>query len=318
MFPSFFTYFGDYEAIFSNTDSVDRTITSNNVPINNSGTTKYVYFSGIGSTTDITITIVDENDEYLYNYIVEAYSYDLPTDTYTLIQSETTNALGKVLMKLDVTTGQYMFKVKNTFGILVYTEPKQTLTETSYTFRCILSSIPPSVYLKLTSELPYHFETEQRTLNFTLGWDDSVTLLIDSINLTIVRVNGSGNNTVIYSAVSTADSGILYGNASGSGNWMGYVYVVSSSDGKTYLLESKALEYRDEYDMFGHETLLMCLLFIGTMTFIGLALSPEASLIFTLFGMIIFYWIGFIFISLSGLVSLVIAGLIILLRLKRY
>jgi hypothetical protein len=99
---------------------------------------------------------------------------------------------------------------------------------------------------------------------------------------------------------------------------MGYVYVVSSSDGKTYLLESKALEYRDEYDMFGHETLLMCLLFIGTMTFIGLALSPEASLIFTLFGMIIFYWIGFIFISLSGLVSLVIAGLIILLRLKRY
>jgi len=315
IYPSWAYLNTNYEIKFSETDFDDRNYFAVNDELGPTHENVTIYMTLSSLTTEITITVVDEDDEELADYYVEAYKYSLGTDDYTLIDTKVTSGVGKCLFNLDVSSDEYLFKVKNPGGTLVYTEPKSLLTDTAYTFRVVLGTTPESITIKL-QDLDYTLAIDKLLNNFSLIWDDSTTELIDGINLTILKVNTTGN-AILYSELSTSDSGLISYNVSGSGVYIANAYAVSSSDGESYFLGSVSLDIREEWDIFGTDALLMSFFFIFTMAFVGIAISAEMSLVFTILGMIIFYLMGFIQVTASGLISIIISAVIILVRLKK-
>lgn len=306
----------NYIASFTATDYDQRDYIINNGRLSAIYQNISVVLSKSSDTTAITVNVVDENDNELVGYTVEAQLYSLSENNYTLIDSKETNSDGKVVFNLDVDSGQYLFYVKNTTGTTVYTEPKQTLTETTYTFRVILGTGIESILLKLQN-LDYTLTADRDKNNFTLTWDDSVTNLIDSMNLTILKHNATSTNQ-IYSFLSTSDNSILWYNVSEIGySYIAYAYAVSSDDGEQHLLDTTSIDIKAAYDIFGTDSLVMSLIFIVTMAFIGLTIGGETALILTCVGMILFFMMGFIEVALIGIINVIISLLLIAYRLKR-
>lgn len=312
--PSWVNYSSDFEIKFSATNYDDRYYRGNDVLLNNSWQNITIYMTNSTLSTQITITTVDENDNELVGYTVEAYKYDLGTNNYTLMDSRETNSEGKAIFNLDVSSDEYMFQVKNPNGVLVHTEPKSLLTETAYTLRVVLGAIPESILIKLQN-LDYNLSVDRTHNNFTLIWDDGSSIIND-INLTVVRTNTTAKD-YLYSIISTADSGTLNYNVSGNGIYVAYAYVTSTDDGITYLLDTVTLDIREEWDIFGTDSLIMALLFVGTMFFVGLAIGPEVAIILTILGMFLFFVLGFIAVGLSGLISICISWAIIAMEIKK-
>lgn len=317
--PEWGEFHSDYEIIFSAAEYDNRHYIVANGLLDNSFSNFTIYMDSSADTTAITVTAVDENDNKLGNYFIEVYRYDLGTDSYDLIDTQETNSEGTVVFNLDVSTNQYLFQVKNPSGTLIHTEPKQKLTVTSYTLRIILGTSPESILIKL-QQLDYTLSADKTNDNFSLIWDDTITELIDSINLAVYRLNNTGNKTLISSQVSSSASSVLDFNVSGSGVYVAYAYVVATEDGLTYLLDTKSLDIREEWDVFGVDALFSFFLFIGTMFFIGLSSSVaagEIALATLILGTVVAYILGFIAVTLSGVMSIIITIIFIMVRLKR-
>jgi len=267
------------------------------------------------STTAITTTVADGSDQALPSYIVEVYLYDLSNNSYQFRDSKTTNSDGEAVFNLDVSLGQYLFYVKNSEGTIVYTEPKQTLTKTSYPFTVILGESEESILLKVKN-LDYTFELDYDLENFTLTWDDSMSNLVDFVNLTIRKSNVTGDITV-YSTVTSANEGLLYYNLSADGNYIGLFYTVATENTETYLIKSLSITIDNVFPDLGTDGLIFTFLFVGVLTFVALTISPEVSLIITVAALFLSWMIGlFTLVGVGGLINLLIAVVLIAVRLR--
>ena len=318
IYPSWGSFNTNYETEFSATGYNDASSIVNGGKLDSGQENISVYMTPTGDTTAITVTAVDELDNKLIGYIIEVYKYELATGNYTLVDTETTNGVGVVVFNLDVSTLQYQFRVKNPSGTLVHTEPKQKLTSTSYTLRVLLGTTPQYVSLQL-QDLDWTFTIDRNNGTFVLIWDDTNNL-INFANLTIMDINTTGKRS-IYSAISTSNASMLSYNVSinrsQSKNFIGYFYVEATKDSQTYLLDTITFDFRKEWEVFGTDALIMAFLFIGTMMFIGISISPEGSIILTIVGMIGFWAMGFIEVSLTGLIPLVVVLIFIITRVKK-
>lgn len=317
IFPEWASINSDYEVKFTSTGYANRNYFVEDGELNNTLTHITLYTSTTGIATEITITVVDENDNELSGYIVEAHRYDLGTNSYVLIDTKETSSVGVGVFNLDVSTDEYQFRIKNAAGTTVYTEPKQLLTETAYTFRVVLGTTPESTLIGLQN-LDFSLYADKNTNTFTLTWDDSETNLIQSMNFTVVMVNTSAN-VFLDSTTSTANADTLTYNYSQSGIYIAYAFANATNDNKMYLLKTATLDIREEWDLFGTDALVMTLLFVGTICFLGFATErgPEIGIVLSIFGMIIFYALGFVKLGLAGLISLIVAFIILLIQVKR-
>jgi len=303
-----------YTLLYSGYGDTNSRIRSNDT-LNN--ITEYVTLYISTSGDDISINVVDESDDALSGLNVEAWMYSVVDNNYTLIAEEETDPDGLAIMRL-YTAGEdkYQFRIYDGSDLL-YTSSTFKIWETSYTFRIVRGIIPNSTLIALQS-LNYNLAIDKTNDNFTLTWDDTETGLISAINLTVVMINAT-NETRLSSQISNDVSGTLFYTVSDNGTYIAYVYATSSGDGLVYFLKSISHRIAEEWDLFGTDVMIMTLLFIGTMAFIGLAHSRggELSLILTIFGMVVFWIMGFIQVALSGVVSIAIAALIILVRLQK-
>lgn len=317
IYPSYAQLNTNYEFEFTATGYDKRDYIKNGEELSDTLQNITILMTTTGNTTAVTLTVVDEDDSELVGYSVEAWKYDLGTNNYSLIDTKTTNSDGECVFNLYVTGTEYMFRIYNTVGTLVHTEPKMELTGTEYTIRIILGTTPQSTIIKLRN-LDYTLAIDSTTRNFTLEWDDSTTELIDSIKLKVIQTNAT-NDIVLYEQSSTDDASTLYYNVSSgaSGIFIGYASAIASSDGGEYPLDSVSYDYREEWDVFGVEALIMAFMFIGTMMFVGIAISAEATIILTMLGMITFYWLGFIHVALTGAVPIIVAAIVIVVRISR-
>jgi hypothetical protein len=317
MYPSF-AYLGtNYEAQFTATNYDLKNYNAINSDLNSSMQTIALQMVNSSESTAITFTIVDENDQELQNYIVKVYKYNLGTDTYEFIESKTTNSDGEVLFNLDVTDKEYSLEVYDPDGILRHTEPKQEFTSTTYTIRVVLGTTPESILLKIQNNLLYNFDTDRSARNFTLSWEDPIDV-ITNISMIVKRVNATGE-TILSHLNSSADIGDFDYNFSihDYGTFIASIYAISSDDGVRYFIESKTLDYKEAWDVFGLEALLMAFLFVGTMAFIAAAGGIIPAIILTSIGMLFAWFMGFYQLELASLIGIITVAIIIIVRVVR-
>ena len=313
IWPAWANFYTNYNLLYEGYGDTNRRIRTGDSLDN---ITDYVtlYISTTGE--DISINVVNENDDPIEDLNIEAWIYSVTDANYTLVSEEETDPDGLAVMRL-YTEGEDEYKFLVYDGTtLLYTSSTFKIYKNSYTFRIVVGTIPNSTLIALQN-LDYSLTADKVGENFTLTWNDVPTSLITGINLTVVKSNAT-NYTRLNSQSSLASSGTLQYNVTGGyGTYIAYAYMTSSGDGEIYLLDSVSLDLREEWDIFGTDALLMSFFFIGTMIFTGLAFSGEIALIATIFGMIVFFALGFIQVGLTGVVSIIISAIIILVRLKK-
>lgn len=312
-----YPYFGNYTTAITislNKDNYSsREYNFEEVVLNNVTQYETLYMLKTINVTLIDVTLVDEYDETISGYYVYAYRYNVGNNSFTLVQSEISDVDGMVEFSLDIESDQYKFEVYNPSGRLVYTRTRSKLIETSYTFRITLGTVTEHTIPDL-EDLVYELSLNRGTRNWTLTWSEA-TDLIYNITLEVTKQNTTGAFQY-YNQTSTVGGGTLTYTLNSSnainGTYVGSVYVYSKGDGQKYYIDGKDLVIKEEWDVFGTETLIMALLFVGTLTLIGISFSAESGLLALAFGMFLFVVLGFIKLGAGALVGLVAVIIIII------
>tara|TARA_R110000824_G_scaffold7405_7_gene33233 strand:- start:841 stop:3873 length:3033 start_codon:yes stop_codon:yes gene_type:complete len=84
--------------------------------------------------TDITFHIIDDSDNNLEGVTVEAYRYRISTDEDVLVETEATDAEGKVILNLASGTTFYSFKIYDSEGVLSISTARFKLFSTEYEY----------------------------------------------------------------------------------------------------------------------------------------------------------------------------------------
>jgi hypothetical protein len=319
VYPPFANYGTDYDTLFTHANYEDKGYNALDSYLNSSTQQINIFMINSTSTTDITVTIVDENDIELVGYLVEVYRYNLGGDNYTLMDSEYSDSSGKVKYSLDVSTYEYKFEVKDSDGELLHEEPKQKLIDTEYTLRVYINAIPGIVYPDIY-DLDITLNADRINKDFNLSWSD-INSAASSINLTVIKSNGTSNISIVYTASSTSNSGslsyhITETTTNVSVTYVANVYVVAVEDNSSHFLFSRSIDFKKEWDIFGEESLFATFMFVGTMIFVGAFVGAQAAILLTLFGMFGLWLLGFYMASLSGLIALALALIILFVRVK--
>ena len=315
LYPSWATVHSNIEVELTATNYGLREFIKSGYELRANFTNITVYMTPTTNITEITYTIVNEDDSELVGYSVEAWRYNLATNDYTLIDTRTTDSDGAVVFNLDIVNKEYRINIYNGAGTLVHTEPKQLLTLTSYTIRVFLTTPPTNVLLRLKN-LDFTLKANRTNNNFSLVYDDSATGLISFANFTVFKQNAT-NITLLYSASSAATSGTMWYNVSNNGHYFATFIVRSTDDGNLYTLDTKTLDLREEYTVFGDESLFMAWFFIGTLAFTGVFMGAEICLILTIVGLVVFWKLGFIILSLASLMGVVASAILLLIKVSR-
>jgi hypothetical protein len=281
-----------------------------------------IYLTNSSLSTEVVIILVDENDEELSGYAVEAYKYTLGTDSYELVGGEVSGSNGKVAFDLDVSTYEYRFIVKQPNGSIIHTEPRQKLLDTEYTFRILLGTSTEFVQSDLY-QLDITLSADRPNKNFTLTWS-GISGLAKQIRLEVTKQNYSTLNvtTTLSNQSSTSTSGLLFYNITDdtvnqSITYTASVYVTAIADNIEYYIDSKTIDYLKEWDIFGDESLFGAFFLVGTLIFIGVAMSATAAIILGGMGMVISLYMGLYMVSFSALIGLITGLFILLARMKR-
>lgn len=320
IFPWFANYTTDYDTLFSRTNYEDTHYIIADGTLNSTTSIIPIYLVNSTLTTDIKVEIVDENDDPLQSYIVEAHRYNLATDDYTLIVSQYTDSDGKVLLSLDVSTYEYRFIIKNPNGVVVKTVAKQKLIDTEYKYQIIIGTTPDVIILNLYS-LNVNLEADRITKDFNLSWSE-INYAANSIRLEILRANSTNGTRRIYNQTSTTNTGKMSYHVTENTNnvsvtFIANVWLNSSTDNKEYFIESETMDFRKEWTVFGtKESVMISFILIGTLIFMGLAVGAETAIILAIIGFVISSLTGLLIISLSSLFGLLLSFIILLIKMR--
>lgn len=267
--------------------------------------------------TSVTFSVVDQEDEEVSNAYIKIFMYDVGEDTYKQTEQLQTDNDGEAVGNIILNDVWYKFQVEYG-GVIVYTEPQRKITSTSVEFRI---PVDPLVIHNIVGlyNLDITLTVDKNPRQWEVTWS-GITDTLDEIGLEIYKVNTT-TNTLIDSFTSSANSGSHnYSLASvwnTSGTYVGNVYGVYTVTGDRYIIDSKSVDIREEYDMFGTDALIMSFLFVGTMACIGIAVDASFGLLLTILGMVLFWVLGFYEVLLTGLIGLIINMVIVMVRLKR-
>lgn len=320
MFPYYGKFYSDYDTLFSHANYDDTHYIVGDGPLNSTTKNVNVYMVNSSLATGITVKVIDQSGTALPGYITEAHRYNIATNDYTLITTQYSDSNGEAKFYLDVTTYEYRFTVKNSGGETVYVEPKQKLISTSYTFSIPIGDSPDIIEFAL-NKLNYELTANKATKTFSLNWNE-ISYLASRINLTVYMGNSTDGSTTISNQYSNLNTGsltyIITDNTTlKSVTYTAVVKITALEDGKDYYVDTVTIDFKKAWEVFGTEALLMTFIFVGTMIFIGLAVSPILALVAAIFSMVILWWLGFYVVSATALISVIILLIVIIARLNR-
>lgn len=289
----------------------------NNKKINTTLQTIQIYFLNLTTSTEVTITVLDNFYEPVLDYLVEAHRYNLVGNNFTLVGTEETDSNGQVEFDLNVDDYEYKFIVKDTDGIQVYESATMKLFSAEYTFR-LPASTSDTLPEQIISALTYTLNYNSTTRNVSLTWSDLTGIAsrhyLEAYNHTTNTSNPLSVQT------STASSGAMsYIVPNASGYYTVNYYIDYSNNSKKYYVDGEMIDIRDEWDVFGTETLILALLYIGVLAFVGITIRAEVGIFLSVVGLIAMYIFGMINLGtgLVGLMGMVVTGLVLIFRLYR-
>jgi hypothetical protein len=318
IYPSTQNLTADIQFAFTAGSYIDENYIKSSIPINTTNhLTQNIYFTDITSSTAITITLYDSTSNLIPGYNIEAWKYDLALNDYTLMDTQRTDQNGQVVMYLVTGNNEYVFKVKDTSGALVYTSVKMKLYTTSYTFRLSSTSeLGPTLFKLSQFGCPLLFTNSTSLVtavyNDIGGLGSAYYLKLYTSNIT--------NSTLIGSTSSTFTATTLSLNVPMTPNFYTAIFYIDyKADSLNHAICSISIDRRTDAQTLGlTETLLMSAIFIGTLALIGITIGAEIALILLLVGFVALMAMGLLtFGATYGIGGLVVVIFVFIYKLYK-
>ena len=278
-----------------------------------------LYMQNDTVSSEISVEVVNEDDQAIEGVIVELYEYDLGTDSYTFIGSATSDENGECKLYGDL--DEYLeFRVLDEDGELIYTRSKSRLADAEVVLQ-IITRASTNLYHLDIHNLNVTLSKDKTNKYFNLSWGN-INLYTNRIFMIVSYQNFTSNETKLFDDNSTLGDGIMSyviteDTIDRSVTYVCSIYVNHTETGELYYVTSSTLDFRKEWDVFGEESLFMSFIFVGTMCLIGIYASVTAGILLTIVGMIIMFSLGFWEVGLSGFIGLVVVLLVFFVKVRR-
>lgn len=193
------------------------------------------------STTNVTLTVIDENAKVVQSALVRVLKYDLTTNSYIERETKYTNYAGQILTGVELNTEFYKFIVEYPTGTVVLTTQPAYILSTTLTLQIDTGALGSNLddYLNIDSQLTFNSATN----NFRVDYSNSQNLLgnvciyayrTDLQNKTLSNYSCSTDGTQSGSILVT-----VY-NQSGREYQAQLFYIL---DGESYYVSSKSVSF---------------------------------------------------------------------------
>ena len=308
LYPSFASLTTDIDMQYGAAGYDTRDYITDGLAINNVTQTILLYLLSAGASTEITIHVIDGSDTDLEGVLVEAYRYDVDTDSDILVETETTDNSGNVVLDLQTGSVYYSFKFY-IGGDLELATNRFKLFATEYEY--VLSKEGTSKlaeWLSLNNNINRALTYNNDTQLVLFDWDYPADLSLVSQICMNVTGNGSTWNSNCSSAI---DSSFQYTLESHNITYTATAYVYTDT-GNGFVLDVLGIDLRTTAKIFGRDVgVVLALLILLSISLIGLV-NKNVAIVSSLLGLIIVYLFGLISFSLAVLVGIISLGVIVL------
>lgn len=296
----------DYQLLATSTTS--RSYNNNSFLVDN--VTDKVNLLILSNPTDITIHVINNEDDDLANVLIEAYKYDVATSSDTLVESQYTDSAGNAIFGLKLGTTRYSFRFYQD-GVLKLNTTRFKLFATSYEYvidDTEISRIADWLILDNGMDWDLTYTNATKRINFT--WQDSTYNLAGKYCL-----NVTDYNKTYYSACSIYNtSSLAYTITTLNVSYIAEAYVISSQ-GNRFTLEFLGIDTREGWRNLGTNiSIILSLIIFLTIGMLGLVnknlavvMSGAALLMLYMFGVMPLSWVGLVgVLSLAAIILVVI------------
>jgi len=285
-----------------------------NTSLDNNTQDVNLYFQN--SSSEITYTVTDLNDNPVENVYIHVLAYDLPTNTFSTIEIVNTDDLGLAVGQLAL--GQwYKFLLYYNNVLELETVPSVVNTN-ARTFRLSLGSNyledNYDVYNGIAHTLTYDNST--RIFDFTYAHGSGTP--IDAC-LKVERLNVMGDTVLSTNCPGSTPSGTIFytltENVTGN-TYLATSYIQFGTNSTIFVLDTLSHTYHEVYKEFGLSGIFMLFLLSIVLVMVGVW-SPAVSVLLLIIAIIVSIVMNIFYLSWGAIISLVIIGLITMYRLSR-
>tara|TARA_R100000808_G_scaffold3929_1_gene13367 strand:+ start:6076 stop:9228 length:3153 start_codon:yes stop_codon:yes gene_type:complete len=257
--------------------------------------------------TDITFHIIDDGDNNLQGVTVEAYRYRISTDTDVLVETESTDAEGKVILNLASGTTFYSFKIYDTNGTLQISTARFKLFSTEYEYIIQTGRANPlasrlTLFANLEDSLTYDPVTQliNYTYNYTGGSPEQWCFTL------------TGNGTQwSYQCLNTSSGQFNYTITEGNITYLATVEAIT--EGEPTVVNQLPVNTNTQLKdlLGGTNTLFIALIIFLVVSLLGLV-NANLAIVLSLISVIIMSLFNLIPLSWTWLVGTIVLGLAML------
>jgi hypothetical protein len=242
---------------------------------------------GSANGTKVTLNVLNEFNMGVQGAVVRISKFDIATGNENFVGSPVMGLGGSNNIYLEL-NNQHRFEIF--YNGILYSNQSFVVTDTSYTFKIIISGFPSLSDYEKANRLQRILTCNNASRGISLSWNDTLNEVGD-VCLDVYNTSASVWARAFYNCSSNASG--LWGVSGLEGNtsWVGLnkVWV----NGSVYTLDSCNLESFSQEIPFGKEGLFWAIMVLMVLMVIGVAFSPVIALI-----MLVPY---FIFVSMAGL-----------------
>ncbi len=191
---------------------------------NRSHTDLTLYLINESSSTDVTATVYDQNNNLLEDVYIKVLRYDLDTNSYLVQEIVKTNFEGVGVLHLVLNDEFYRFILEYEGSVVDETTPSYVYA-TSLTFQVLLGSTYGELFYNM-NDVNYYLTFNKDTNNFRYTFSDENNI-VSAGCLKVWRVSLMGDTYIETSCVNSSTGTILVGVTNTSGatyKASGYVY----------------------------------------------------------------------------------------------
>lgn len=267
-----------------------------------------LYLLKESEATDITINLVDDNDNTLSDAYLKVLRYDVTTNTYLLQEIFKTDVEGKAYIEAELGSEFYKFIVDYPFGTTVYSSSPQYIESESFILPVLLNPIYAAFFfnsLGVSGDIVYNDDTG----NWRFDYSDSYNG-ISGACLYIYSVSLSSKTLINSSCADTSSGTILIA--------MTPVDGVSYSGVGTILYDTREYYFSEGYfrlpgidDEDSKNYRLSIVLFLTLAILLLFAWNPTLMFLFMPLPLLVTSLIGFVEFDKTVSIGFMVLGLIL-------
>jgi len=296
-----------------------RTYLFANETFTNTTTIIPLYLLATAASDVVTFTVIDDYYNSLNGVVIKIYRWNIPTDSYLLVNTLVTGSDGTAGSNLVLNDVYYKYFVYYHGTLYLETVPEKVIA-TSKTLQIFISEFTDiySNFDDVTSSLTY----DNSTKIFTLIYADSGSK-ISGACLNVQQVGVTGSNTLVQNcSTSFTDTRTFSISPYGNGTFFatGVASYSSATETVYKLMQSLSVSVGldEKFLVIGRAGYVISIIFIGTMAMVGVASgSIPLGLVLILSSFVVLYVVGFANFTWNFITAILCLIILIVVSLER-